>query len=152
MLILEHYTFFTVYHTILIIKHYKINVMKNLFKSSVLLSVFAIAIAFNPTPVKANGHEFDLTVKHNINGISLGLDKELAVDVYVNGGKAFTFSFGETVETSLEEGNYFIEVKLAGTDVVVMSYGPGDIPGGVDVMIKAQLSGGKTPVLKVKVK
>ena len=131
----------------------KIKVMKKSLKFSVILSVFAIAIAFNPTPVKAGGHDFfDLTVKHNINGISLGLDKELPVDVFVNGGYAFTFTFGKTVETSLPAGNYFIEVKLAGTDTVVMSYGPGDIPEDVDVMIKAQLSGGKTPVLKVKVK
>lgn len=126
--------------------------MTKLFKFSVIFSVFAIALAFNPSPVKAAGHEFDLTVKHNINGVSLGLDKELPVDVYANGGYLFTFTFGETVEASFEPGTYFIEVKLAGTDTVVMSYGPGDIPGGVDVMIKAQLSGGKTPVLKVKVK
>jgi hypothetical protein len=126
--------------------------MKNLFKSSVLLSVFAIALAFNPTAAQAQSGTFDLTVKHNINGVSLGLDKELPVDVYANGGYAFTFTFGETVETSLPAGNYFIEVKLAGTDIDVMSFGPGDIPAGVDVMIKAQLSSGKTPLLKVKVK
>ena len=35
--------------------------MKNLFKLSVILSVFAIAFAFNPTPVQADGHDdFDL--------------------------------------------------------------------------------------------
>lgn len=125
--------------------------MKKLFKLSIVLSVFAIAIALNPNQAQAQG-EFDLTVKHNINGISLGLDKDLPVDVYVNGGFAFTFTFGETIETSLPAGNYEILVKLAGTDTVVMSYGPGDIPADVDVMIKAQLSGGKTPKLKVKVK
>jgi hypothetical protein len=131
----------------------KLKVMSKLFKLSIILSVFAIAIATNPTSVMAKGHEaFDLTVKHNINGISLGLDKELPVDVYVNGNLAFTFTFGETVETSLPAGNYEIVVKLAETETVVMTYGPGDIPADVDVMIKAQLSGGKTPVLKVKVK
>ncbi len=127
--------------------------MKNSLKFSVILSVFAIALAFNPTPVKAAGHDlFDLTVKHNINGVSLGLDKELPVDVYANGGYLFTFTFGETVKASFPAGNYFIEVKLAGTSTVVMSYGPGDIPEDVEVSIKAQLSAGKTPVLKVKVK
>ena len=129
--------------------------MTKLFKSSMILSVFAIALAFNPAPVKADNHlptEFDLTVKHNINGVSLGTDKDLPVDVYANGGYLFTFTFGETVEASFPAGNYFIEVKLAGTGTVVMSYGPGDIPAGVDVMIKAQLSGGKTPTLKVMVK
>ena len=131
----------------------KLKVMSKLIRFSIILSVFAFAIAFSPSSAQAEGHdEFDLTVKHNINGISLGSDKDLPVDVYVNGGEAFTFTFGETVETSLPAGNYFIEVKLAGTDTVVMSFGPGDIPAGVDVMIKAQLSGGKTPILKVKVK
>lgn len=126
--------------------------MSTLFKFSVILSVFVFAIAFNPTPVKADSHEFDLTVKHNINGISLGLDKNLPVDVYVNGGYAFTFTFGETIETSLPAGDYFIEVKLAGTEIVVMELQTGEVPADVDVMIKAQLSGFKTPTLKVKVK
>lgn len=126
--------------------------MKNLIKSSVLTVVFAIAMAFNATPAQAQGDSFDLTVKHNINGISLGLEKGLPVDVYVNGEKAFTFSFGETVETSLLAGTYFIEVKLAGTDITVMTLGPVDIPAGVDVMIKAQLSANKTPALKAKIK
>ena len=126
--------------------------MSTLFKFSVILSVFVFAIAFNPTPVKADSHEFDLTVKHNINGISLGLDKNLPVDVYVNGGYAFTFTFGETIETSLPAGDYFIEVKLAGTEIVVMELQTGEVLADVDVMIKAQLSGFKTPTLKVKVK
>jgi hypothetical protein len=127
--------------------------MKNLFKISLILSVFAIAIAFNPKTSQAEDNgTFDLTVKHNINGISLGLEKDLPVDVYANGKHLFTFTFGETVEASFPADNYFIEVKLFNTETVVMSYGPGDIPAGVDVMIKAQLSGGKTPVLKVKVK
>ena len=126
--------------------------MKKLFKSSVLLAVFAIAFVLNPAPAQAQSDEFDLTVKHNINGISLGLDKDLEVDVYANGDYAFSFTFGETVETSLPAGNYSIEVKLAGTDVVVMSLGPVDIPAGVDVMIKAQLSANKTPTLKAKIK
>lgn len=124
--------------------------MIKFFKFSIILSVFAIAIAFNSTPAQAQ--DFDLTVKHNINGRSLGLSKELPVTVFVNGGEAFTFSFGQTVETVLPAGNYSIVVKLAGTETVVMSFGPADIPAGVDVMIKAQLSGEKTPVLKVKVK
>ncbi len=129
--------------------------MKNLIKSSVLTVVFAIAMAFNATPAQANGDgTFDLTVKHNINGISLGLglDKELPVDVYVNGGYTFTFTFGETFEAALPAGNYYIEVKLAGTDITVMTLGPVDIPAGVDVMIKAQLSANKTPALKAKIK
>ena len=126
--------------------------MKNLFKISVILSVFAIAMVIKPTPAQAQ-ENFDLTVKHNINGISLGLglDKDLPVDVYVDGGYAFTFTFGQTVETSLPAGDYYIEVKLAETDIVVMKLQTGEVPAGVDVTIKAQLSGGKTPTLKVRV-
>ena len=126
--------------------------MKNLIKSSVLTVVFAIAMAFNATPAQAQGDSFDITVKHNINGISLGLEKELPVDVYVNGDYTFTFTFGETFEASLLAGNYFIEVKLAGTEITVMTLGPVDIPADVDVMIKAQLSANTTPTLKAKIK
>ena len=95
---------------------------------------------------------FDIFVKHNINGRSLGLEKALPVDVYLNGDYAFTFNFGESVSTSLPADNYFIEVKLAGTDATVMTLGPADIPAGADVTIRATLSGGKTPVLKANIK
>ena len=91
-------------------------------------------------------------MKHNINGRSLGLEKALPVDVYLNGGYAFTFSFGESFSASLPADNYFIEVKLAGTNTTVMTLGPADIPAGADVTIKATLSGGKTPVLKANIK
>jgi hypothetical protein len=77
---------------------------------------------------------------------------DLPVDVYVNGDYAFSFEFSDSVSTSLPAGNYFIEVKLAGTDTVVMSLGPTDIPAGVDVTIRATLSAEKTPMLKVWVK
>ena len=128
--------------------------MSKFFKISILASMIAIAIvfAFSPSPVLADAHEFDLYVKHNINGRSLGLDKELPVDVYVNGEEAFSFSFGESVSTQLPAGNYLIEVKLAGTDTVVMSLGPTDIPAGVSVSIRATLGAGKTPTLRVNVK
>jgi hypothetical protein len=129
--------------------------MSKFFKLSVIVSVLAIAFAFafSVSPAQADGHnDFDITVKHNINGRSLGLEKALPVDVYINGDYAFTFRFGERVSTSLEAGNYFFVVKLAGTDTTVMTFGPADIPADVDVSVKAKLSGGKTPVLKVNVK
>lgn len=129
--------------------------MKKFFKVSSIFSVLAIAFALNVTPVQAQDDMFDLSVKHNINGRSLGLDKDLMVDVYANGGKAFTFSFGQTVETSLPAGNYFIEVKLSPSeagDGNVMTLGPVDIPAGASVSIRAQLSGGKTPSLKAIIK
>lgn len=128
--------------------------MKKLSSFAVVAAVFGLilGLAFSTIPVKASTDTFDLYVKHNINGRSLGLDKDLPVDVYVNGNKAFTFEFGDSVSTSLPAGNYFIEVKLAGTNIVVMSLGPTDIPAGVDVTIRATLSEGKTPALKVLVK
>ena len=128
--------------------------MSKFFKISILASMIAIAIvfAFSPSPVLADAHEFDLYVKHNINGRSLGLDKELPVDVYVNGGKAFSFEFGDSVSTSLPAGEYDIEVKLAGTEIVVMSLLDAEIPAGVSVSIRATLGAGKTPTLRVNVK
>jgi hypothetical protein len=128
--------------------------MSKFFKLSLLVTVLAVAFAFgfSATPAQAGSDTFDIFVKHNINGRSLGLEKALPVDVYVNGGKAFTFSFGESFSASLPAGNYFIEVKLAGTDATVMTLGPADIPAGADVTIRATLSGGKTPVLKANIK
>jgi hypothetical protein len=128
--------------------------MSRFFKLSIFVSVLAIAFAFafSATPAQASDDTFDIYVKHNINGRSLGLEKALPVDVYINDGYAFTFSFGDSVSTSLEAGTYSIDVKLAGTDTTVMSLGPTDIPADVDVNIKAKLSAEKTPVLKVKVK
>lgn len=116
------------------------------------LLALAFSLVFSAAPALASGHTFDIYVKHNINGQSLGLDKALPVDVYVNDDYVFTFEFGESFSASLPEGNYSIAVKLAGTDVTVMSLVPTDIPAGVDVNIKAKLSADKTPVLKVKVK
>ena len=134
--------------------------MKKFFKTSSLFSVLAIAISLNATPVHAQEDgTFDLNVKHNINGRSLGLDKSLPVDVYANGGYLFTFNFGQT-ETlpDLPAGDYLIQVYLNGADPddvnvsPVMTLGPVPIPGGVTVNIRAQLSGGKTPVLRGNIK
>ena len=116
-----------------------------------LAAVLSIVLLFNVQTASAND-SFDITVKHGINGTSLGLDKDLPVDVYVNGDKAFTFSFKDIVSTSLPAGEYTILVKLAGTETVVMSLGPVDIPAGADVGIRAKLSAEKTPTLKVQVK
>jgi hypothetical protein len=133
--------------------------MSKFFKLSIFAIVIAVAVgfAFNLSPVQADGHmgeeeNFDLYVKHNINGRSLGLGKELPVDVYVNGGLAFTFSFGESVSTQLPAGEYDIEVKLAGTDALVMSLYDAEIPAGVSVAIRATLGAEKTPTLRVNIK
>jgi hypothetical protein len=116
--------------------------------------VFALVfgLVLSASPAMASDHTFDIYVKHNINGKSLGFDKALPVDVYVNGGYAFTFEFGDDFSASLPEGTYSIDVKLADTDITVMSLGSTFIPAGVDVIIKAKLGADKTPALKVKVK
>jgi hypothetical protein len=129
--------------------------MSKYFKLSMFTVIVAIAFAFAFSPssvVQADAHEFDLYVKHNINGRSLGFEKELPVDVYVNGGYAFSFNFGESFSASLPAGEYYIEVKLAGTETVVMSLGPTEIPAGVDVSIRATLGTMKSPTLRVNVK
>ncbi|MBN2046073.1 MAG: DUF4397 domain-containing protein [Anaerolineales bacterium] len=127
--------------------------MKNISRIFVVAALVAMILGFgfSVAPVTAAESTFDLYVRHNINGRSLGLEKELPVDVYVNGGYAFTFEFGESFSASLPAGNYFIEVKLAGTNVTVMSLGPTDIPAGVNVSILASLGAQKTPTLKVNV-
>ena len=128
--------------------------MSKFFKLSMFVTALAVAFAFgfSATPAQAGSDTFDIFVKHNINGSSLGLEKALPVDVYLNSVHAFTFSFGDSVSTSLPAGNYFIEVKLAGTNTTVMTLGPADIPAGADVTIRATLSGEKTPVLKANIK
>jgi hypothetical protein len=126
----------------------------NIKKISIIgmLAALLVAVIFSAVPAKAADNTFDIYVKHNINGRSLGLEKELPVDVYVNGNYAFTFEFKQDFTAPLPAGEYTFEVKLAGTDTTVMSFGPAEIPAGVDVNVKAKLSADKTPVLKVKVK
>lgn len=113
-----------------------------------LLAIAAIA----PAAVAAEEGNFDLTVKHRINGNPLGLDRELPVDVYVNGEVAIEdFMLSDTVRTELPAGDYFIEVKLANTAKVVLDLQTGDVPEGADVEIIAKRFG-QDIGLKVKVK
>ena len=127
--------------------------MSKIFKLSIFVAILSIAFVFSASPKAVSADDsFDLYVKHNINGKSLGFDKALPVDVYVNGGKAFSFSFGESFLASLPAGEYFIEVKLADTDTTVMSLGPTEIPAGADVSIRATLGADKAPTLRVVVK
>ena len=101
----------------------------------------------------ADSHAFDISIYHGINGRSLGLDKELPVDVYVNGQLAIPgLEFKDKIETQLPAGEYTFMVKLAGTDTTVMSFGPAEVPAGADVSVHAKLSAEKTPTLKVMVK
>ena len=127
-----------------------------------LAALLAMA-AFAPAASAADPGNFDLTVKHRINGnpianqLGIDVDRELPVDVYVNGDMAFSFELGDTIKTQLEAGTYNVEVKLAGTDVTVLSLYDAEIPEGVSVDITAKRTGKLTADLggiglKVKVK
>ena len=127
--------------------------MLKISRSSLVASIFGLAlvVGLSATPAEAHG-TFDIEVKHNINGRALGLDKELPVDVYLNGDYAFTFEFGDTFAAELPANVYSVDVKLGGTGTTVISLPPTPIPSGVSVVIRAQLSGNKTPILRVGVK
>ena len=113
-----------------------------------LLAVAAIA----PAAVAADEGNFDLTVKHRINGNPLGLERQLPVDVYVDGKIAIEdFMLSNTVKTQLPAGDYFIEVKLANTPTVVLDLQTGEVPEGANVEIMAKRFG-QDIGLKVKVK
>jgi hypothetical protein len=98
--------------------------------------------------------DFDVKVRHSIDGRSLGLKKDLPVNVDINGALAIPdFRFGDFVSTSLPANTYTIAVTLAdGTPLPSMNLGPVDIPAGADLTINAKLTADKTPVLFVNVK
>ena len=116
-----------------------------------IIAALLFAAAFSVPQASANTGEFNIDVAHLINGKDLGLDKELPVDVYINGNLTLPyFTFGESISTTLPAGWYTITVYLTdGTPLPSMTVGPVQIPAGVDVSVKARLDG-ETPVLKVK--
>ena len=115
-----------------------------------IMAALLFVTAFSAQPASASSN-FNLEVSHLINGNELGLDRDLPVDVYVNGSLAIPdFRFGEKVETSLAAGWYTITVFLTdGTPLPSMTVGPVNIPAGMDVTIKARLNNMDTPYLKV---
>lgn len=122
----------------------------------VLVAVLALGVIFAAAPAKASTGTFDVTVVHGINGRSLGLSKDLPVNVtiykdgaefaYING-----FTFKERFSAALPAGEYKIEVFSTelGTIVPSMTLGPVEIGAGADLLIRAKLMDG-TPVLTVK--
>jgi hypothetical protein len=116
-----------------------------------IITALLLVTAFSTAPASASS-DFNLEVRHMINGNDLGLNRELPVDVYINGSLAIPdFRFGEKIETKLAAGWYTITVFLAdGTPLPSMTVGPVNIPAGVDVSIKAQLNSMDVPYLKVK--
>lgn len=120
----------------------------------VLLAVVALlaVAAIAPAAVAADEGNFDLTVKHRINGNPLGLERQLPVDVYVDSGLAIEdFILSDTVKTQLPAGDYYIEVKLTNTKTVVLDLQTGEVPEGANVEIIAKRFG-QDIGLKVKVK
>lgn len=117
-----------------------------------LLAAVLFVTAFSAPQASANSGEFNLDVAHLVNGNKLNLDKELPVNVYINGQLALPgFTFGEKISTTLPAGWYTITVFLMdGTPLPSMTVGPVEIPAGVDVTVKAILEN-ETPILKVKV-
>ena len=129
------------------------------FVFTLLAAVMLFALAFAVAPAKAADGNWNVNVVHNINGRSLGLSKDLPVNitVYKDGAPlAYVndFTFKERFATALPAGEYTIEVFSTelGTIVPSMTLGPVMIPEGADLLIRAQLSADKTPVLVVKAK
>lgn len=116
-----------------------------------LVGALLLVSAFSVPQASASSGRFNLEVAHLINGNKLELDKDLPVDVYINGNLAIEdFQFGESISTSLSAGWYTITVFLTdGTPLPSMTVGPVEIPAGVDVSVKALLDK-ETPILRVK--
>jgi hypothetical protein len=123
---------------------------------ALLAAVMLFALAFAAVPAKASDGTWNVNVVHGINGRSLGLSKDLPVNVTVyKDGVVLAylndFTFKERFAAALPAGEYKIEVfsQELGTIVPSMTIGPVMIPAGADLLIRAQLSGGKTPILNV---
>ena len=126
---------------------------------TILAFVMLFAFAFAAAPAKADDGTWNVNVVHNINGRSLGLSKDLPVNitVYKDGAPLAyinDFTFQERFTAALPAGEYKIEVFSTelGTIVPSMTLGPVMISEGADLLIRAQLSADKTPILTVKAK
>ncbi len=125
----------------------------------ILAAVMVFALVFAAAPAKAADGTWNVNVVHNINGRSLGLSKDLPVNitVYKDGAPLAylnDFTFKDRFSAALPAGEYTIEVFSTelGTIVPSMTLGPVMITEGADLLIRAQLSAGKTPILVVKAK
>jgi hypothetical protein len=134
--------------------------MKNtLVRRNHILATIALVLvlSFSAQVALAAG-TFDVTVAHNINGRSLGLSKDLPVNITIEKDGEFLteisdFRFGDKISTSLPAGEYLITVEVVGVGVLdSMTVGPVDIPEGASLFLNARLSGGKTPIVSVVVK
>jgi hypothetical protein len=126
---------------------------------AVLIGLVLPLTLIAPTASADSHDQFYLSLYHGINGRSLGLDKDLPVDVYVNtmpgAGDPYLedFTFKTRIKgIPLPAGTYTFYVTLADQTTPIMTFGPAPIDAGADVFVHAKLSGGKTPILKVKVR
>ena len=114
----------------------------------VLLLSFSVQIAF------AMG-TFDVTVAHKINGRSLGLSKDLPVNITIVKDGTFLaeipdFRFGDKISTQLPAGEYLITVEsVEAGPLPSMTVGPVEISEGTSLFLVARLSADKTPIVSI---
>lgn len=125
-------------------------------------AVMVLAMLLSAQTALAAGHDtFEVSVYHGINGKSLGLSKDLPVNIWImkdNGSslalfaKVNDFTFKERFDAELPAGTYQIMVESVELGVVIdsMTVGPVDIPEDADLRIRAKLGAGQTPELKVR--
>jgi uncharacterized protein (DUF2141 family) len=130
------------------------------FRVVILALALMAVLVFSAQSVLAADGTFNVSVYHGINGRSLGLSRELPVDVEIwKDGSLLTrindFTFKTRIETALPAGTYEIRVfadELGGARLDSMTVGPVEIPEGVNLRLQANLAEGKTPVIRVNVK
>lgn len=127
-----------------------------------LAAVMVLAMLLSAQSVLAAGHDtYKVSVYHGINGKSLGLSKDLPVNIWImkdrgSGlalfAKVNDFTFEERFEAELPAGTYQIMVESVELGVVLdsMTVGPVDIPEEADLRIRANLDVGNIPVLNVR--
>ena len=130
---------------------------KNLLMVSVA-AVMVFAMLLSAQAALAAGHDtFKVSIYHGINGRSLGLSKELPVNIWIEkDGSPYMMlpdvTFKQRIDAELPAGTYKIMVQSVELNAVIdsMTVGPVPIAEDADLRIQAKLSSGKTPVLSVR--
>lgn len=118
----------------------------------------ALVLAFGAQTALASTGTFDVSVYHGINGRSLGLSKDLPVNITIQKeGSTLAvindFTFKSRINTQLPAGEYLITVKSPEAGPLPsMTVGPVMIPEGANVRLHARLGAGNVPMIMVKVK
>jgi hypothetical protein len=110
---------------------------------AVLIGVLGFGVV---SPALASDGTFTVQAFHGINGKTLGLSRELPVDVYVYNADNFLigvvkdFTFRERFELQLPAGTYTIKIESQEAGPLPsMTVGPVEIPEGVEVRLHARL-------------